>query len=289
MTPQGAYDIDALLDDVVTLPSMPDSLAHITELINDPDCPLSEVANAIASDPAIAMKTLRLVNSAFYGLGQQVTTLNHAVVLLGVRVIRNLALTATVFDTMENSADRFLHHCVACGVAMRVLQEAGPLGDRVATADEAFIYGLFHDIGKVILEEHLPEECEEAAEAVREKQIPWYRAEREAIGVDHGAVGARLAEKWKLAPGVVAAIQGHHDLSACAEEDRLLAASLGCADYLCSLSGVPAHEEFFFDLDESVWEAAELDHAALLGLVDRYFDSFHMVHELIRDTGEASE
>ena len=94
-------DIDTLLDEVVTLPSLPSSVAHIMRLVSDPQCPLSAVAQAISSDPPLAMKTLRLVNAAYYGLRQQVGTIEHAVVLLGIKVIKNLAFTATVFDIMK--------------------------------------------------------------------------------------------------------------------------------------------------------------------------------------------
>lgn len=276
------YDIDSLLEEVVTLPSMPDSLARITDLVANPNCVLGDVARAISGDPAIAIKTLRLVNSAYYGLGQEVTTVEHAVVLLGLKVIKNLALTATVFDTIKGGAELFLRHCVACGVAMRVLAETSPLAKIVGSADEAFVYGLLHDIGKVILLEYLPQEYAKVPQLVREKNIPWYQAERELIGTDHAELGGRLALKWKLSRNVVNAIAGHHDMSLCETDFQPLAATLSVADYLCSASGLPSHPKPIFQITDPVWTAAAIEQSTLSKMVSRFFESFPDINELVK-------
>jgi len=275
------YDIDALLDEVITLPSMPDTLGRITKLVNDPNCSLGDVAKAVSSDPAIALKTLRLVNSAYYGLGQQVATVEHAVVLLGLKVIKNLALTATVFATIRGSAELFLRHCIGCGVAMKVLAENGPLSGHLAFADEAFVYGLLHDIGKVILEEYLPSEYDQVRRAVQERAIPWHEAEEEVIGADHAALGARLAEKWKLAAPMSNAIAGHHNLEQCSPDYRILAAHLTIADYLCAASGLPAYENPVFALQDDVWAVSQISPQVLAKIIERYFDSFSVVNEFV--------
>jgi len=276
------YDIEALLEEVVTLPSMPTVVEHITHLLGDPNCSIGEVAKAVSSDPAIALKTLRLVNSAYYGLGQEVTSVEHAVALLGIKVIKNLVLTASVFDTINNTADRFVRHCVSCGVAMRILAEHGPLAQRVSAADEAFIFGLLHDIGKVILGEFLPDEYVEIQRIAEEEGKPWYLAEHEVIGVDHGAVGASLAQKWKLSPSVIAAIGGHHDLGVCQDDTRMLAATLTVGDYLCSASGFAAYPNAQFEVPDAVWNATGLNNKALAKIANCFFDSLPNIEELVK-------
>jgi len=285
MTTKRQYDIDALLEEVVTLPSLPQSLERILKLLDDPSCPLREVAKAISSDPSIALKTLRLVNSAYYGLGQQVTSVEHAVVLLGVKVIKNLVLTATVFNTIGNAADRFLRHSIGCAVAMRSFAEGGPLAAQVSGADEAFVYGLLHDIGKVILGEFLPDEYAKIQVTARESGLPWFRVEREVIGADHAEVGARLAERWKLAPNIVNAIAGHHDLTRSGAEDPISAATLAVADYLCSTAGLAGHENPGFDLPDAVWAATRLTNAGIVAIANRFFDAQHSIDELIKLAG----
>lgn len=282
MADAGHYDIDTLLEGVVTLPSMPETLARVTELLDDPNCALSDVAQAISVDPSIALKTLRLVNSAYYGIGQEIATIEHAVVLLGVRVIRNLVLTATVLDTMKTSADRFLRHCVGCAVAMRTFAEHSPLKDYVSTPEEAFVFGLLHDIGKVIFEEYLPEEYARVPELCHTRGLPWYQAERLAIGVDHAQLGGRLAERWKLTQSVVGAIRGHHDLENCGENERVLAATLTVADFACAQSGLPSHENQQFDIPELVWHTSAIDNENLLKALPAFLDRHHAIDDLIQ-------
>ena len=285
MNSEKKYDIDDLLEEVVTLPSLPRTLANLTELIKKPDCSLVEVARIIAVDPSLAIKTLRLVNSAYYGVGQEVTTIEHAVVLLGLKVIRNLALTATVFDTLKSGAERFLRHSIACGVAMRVLAENGPLASHVGSADEAFVYGLLHDVGKVILAEGIGEAYAKTPGIMREQHLAWYQAEREAIGVDHAQVGSALAQNWKLSPMISHGIAGHHDLRHCPPDMRKIAATLCVADYLCSVAGIASHDNPIFQIPEETWSFAAIDKESLPAVIRTFFQSFPLSAELVRVAG----
>jgi len=274
-------DIDSLLEEVVTLPSLPTSLARITELLDDPNCDVHDIAEAISADPAIALKTLRVVNSAYYGLGQEVTTVDHAVVLLGMRVIKNLVLTATVMEIIDPSARQFLKHSVACGMAMRTLAHYSPLREAVESSDEAFVYGLLHDIGKIIFEEYLPEEYDLVEKRVVAERIPWHEAERDVLGVDHAELGARLASQWKLSRHIVGAIGGHHDLRHC-EDARILAANLALADYLCTTCGLSAHPQSIGSLSEEMWAATGLERQQLPSIFERFMSTMPAVSDLLR-------
>jgi putative nucleotidyltransferase with HDIG domain len=281
MAPDNAYDIETLLDEVVTLPSLPDSVAKLTEMLNDPTCDMKSVAHVISSDPAIALKTLRLVNSAYYGLGQEVTSVEHATVLLGAKVLKNLAMTATAFDCMKSSATHFLQHSVACGIAMKSIVLSGCVKGFVGSEDEAFTYGLIHDIGKVILEEYLPDECVEIEALVRDEKIAWYEAERRVIGVDHAELGAMLAQKWKLTPAVINAIRGHHDLSACDPQHQVLAACLSIANQMCNLSGFYSHPDNRTEVVAETYEVANIDCEKLGKVTAQYFGMRASIDELL--------
>lgn len=281
MAADGLFDIDTLLDEVVTLPSLPDSVAKLNEMLNDPDVELKAVAHVISSDPAIALKTLRLVNSAYYGLGQEVTNVEHASVLLGAKVLKNLVMTATAFDCMKSSATSFLRHSVACGMAMKAIARTGGISGFHGTEDEAFTFGLIHDIGKVILEEYLPDEYQDVRDAVQEDGIPWYRAERRVIGVDHAELGGSLAQNWKLTPPVVNAIRSHHDLADCPAEFQGLAASLSIANQICNLSGYRAHPENYTEAVDDMFPVAGIDSGRLPAITEEYFNSRGAIEELL--------
>lgn len=275
------YDIETLLDEVVTLPSMPDVVLKVTELINQPDCSLGEVGKVISTDPAIAFKMFRLVNSAYYGLRQEVTSVEHATVLLGAKVIRNLVLSATVFEAIGGATEVYLRHCVACGVAMKALCAEGPLAEHLGSPDEAFIYGLIHDIGKVFFEEFMPDQYDEVAAMTEQEGISCREAELRVIGVDHAELGLRLAEKWRLSEPIINAVGGHHDLNLCADEYHTLAATLGVADYLVGACGMPASASIDCHIDPQMFAVAELTGDRLVAGVNRFFESVGQVDELM--------
>ncbi len=276
------YDIDALLDEVITLPSLPSSVAHIMRLVSDPQCALSAVAQAISSDPPLAMKTLRLVNAACYGLRQQVGTIEHAVVLLGIKVIKNLAFTATVFDIMKGSVESFFLHSIFCGAAMRALVESGHPNSQVQSGEEAFVCGLLHDIGKVFLDEFLAEECAEAAQLSRIEQIPCYKAEKQIIGVDHAEVGARLARKWKLPDGIADGIACHHDLPRCKiPVHQQVGAMISIADFMCIRAGLAASENTVVVVSDDAWRMANVTSPEIPLILDKFFVALPTVRELM--------
>lgn len=279
--PPTLVDVDQLLDEVVTLPSLPDTVVQLNQMLSDPDCSMAEVAKAISMDPSIALKTLRLVNSAYYGLGQEVKTVDQAVVMLGAKVIKNLVLTASVFDTFEGSIGRFLEHCISAGVAMKVFASQGPLKRDLESPDEAFVIGLLHDIGKVIIRQFLPDETDRIARLVQEKHLSWHHAELEVIGVDHATLGARLAQKWKLNKGIVAAIAYHHDVAACPEDYKRLAGTLAVADHFVSCAGYPSYDHPRLNLDEQAWDAAGLDRAKIPATIEAFCAALTEVQELL--------
>ncbi len=273
--------IDVLLEEIITLPSQPTTLARITDLMSDPDCSLAAVGKVVSADPAIAIKALRLVNSAHYSLPNQIVSIEHAVMLLGLKVIRNLVLSATVFETFKKGADELLVHCVACGVAMRVLVETCA-SDMPLLAQDAFVYGLLHDIGKIIFLEYLPRETALVEAKCKMGHMPSYEAEQEILGCDHAELGARLALSWKLPDSLMWAISGHHDISRCPNPfAQRIAALLSVADFICSNCGlVSVWDTGLIDLDKQVWAASGVTSKLAPKLVGGFIKCLPEVREL---------
>ena len=275
-------DIDTLLDEIITLPSLPSIIGKINKLLENPETPLGEVGQVVSTDPAISLKTLRLINSAYYALREKVTSVEHAVVMLGSKVVRNLVLTATVFDNMKGGADSFIRHSICCGIAMEVLarhhRSALPL-----QADEAFVFGLLHDVGKVIFLQYLPEECELVLKQMQDEHIPMYVAERTVIGADHSAIGSQLALRWKLPDPLVQAIAGHHELELCLDDGaRMLAANLAVADYICHASGMTDAPGNSPVVDDETWAASGLTSKDMPKILGEFFEALPNVDELVK-------
>jgi len=280
----GQYDIDTLLDEVVTLPSMPTALEQVTRLMNDPNASLSDVAKAISADPSISLKTLRLVNSAYYGLGQEVKTVEHGVVLLGGKVVKNLVISATVFDAIEGAADRFIRHNIACGVAMRSLAKQPNLAKRIENPDEGFVFGLLHEIGRVLLAEYLPEESEAIDERIESGELP-FEAEREVIGVDHAELGAKLAERWRLSPEVINALAGQYNVERADANYRPLAGYLQVANYMAEACGYSSEDTPRATLQDAAWQQTGMAKEGIPGALQDFFAVRHEIDDLLSMAG----
>lgn len=273
-------NIEYLLEEIITLPSLPATLARIIQLLNDPESSLSDVGKAITQDPAIALKTLRLANSAAYGLREHVTSVEHAVALLGAKVIQNLVLTATVFDTLSHSAGLVFQHSIAAGLAARAVLRVGRIRLPLQP-DEAFVYGLLHDIGKIILEDYMAEDLMQAEEVSRSRRIPAYQVECEVIGADHAEVGGRLAMNWRLPESIASAILAHHDLSRCDNDDsRRYAALLNVADAMCIEAGLPSYEGAVVGDSGESWALLGVESVTIPAIMDDFFASMPEVQEL---------
>ncbi len=209
-------EVEQLLDSIVTLPTLPAVVTKITAIIDDPDSSINDVARLIAKDPPLAMKVLRLVNSAFYGMRNPVSSIAHAASLLGVNVLKNLVLTANIckaFGGLKGKQlfdrDAFWYHSVATGLLAKVMIRHSKKRSR-SDPEEVFAAGLLHDIGKVILEQFLTDEFINIMNISEEEGISFYNAERRAECLSHSEIGAGLAERWKIPDPLVEAIRFHH-------------------------------------------------------------------------------
>ena len=222
-TPQVQERVKKLIEKVQGLPTLPTMLNSINQMILNPRTSAKEVSQIISSDPALTSKVLRVVNSSFYGFPNRITTITHAIVILGFNTIKSIVLSSTIFDvfrrgTKPGEFDRteFWKHSIGCGAAAKVL------GRRISypMLEELFIAGLLHDVGKIVLDQYLPEKFGEVGALVRARDILIVEAEMSVLGVTHADVGAWLFEKWNLSKGLVDAVRHHHNPALAGESQR---------------------------------------------------------------------
>ena len=236
---------------LTNLPTLPEIATRLMGMINDPRTSTSDVADIIGQDPSLSSKVLRLANSAFYGMPAKITTVNHAVVLLGFKVITTIVLSVTVFDLFpENKRSRglfdrraFWLHSLCCGLVSKQL--AMHVKKRfLFDPEEAFCGGLLHDIGKVVLEQYMHEEFHGALKYAREKRLPMHIAEKKVLDFSHAEVAEWLTATWGLPAEILKPLAHHHDpvLSGPAPGSAGLCHA---ADWLCYTMGMvidPSYE-----------------------------------------------
>ncbi len=200
---------------VGTLPSPPGVYAEITRAAAAEEVSARDIAAVIARDPALSAKLLQLVNSSFFGLGRNVSSIEHAVALLGLIRIKSLILSAQILDRFRPthplpgfSVQRYLHRSMLTAQIARAISNAErQSGDR---PNQAFAAGLLHDVGLLILAERQTDGWAEALRRTRQDQVPICAAEREVLGATHPEVGACLLELWGLPPRLVEGVLLHH-------------------------------------------------------------------------------
>jgi len=205
--------IDTILRSVDKLPTLPIIYTKLNQLLQSPNATVKMIGNIIAEDQSMAVKVLRLVNSAFYGLPNKIGNLKHAIVILGLNQIRTLVLTTSTLKLFHNlkttrafDMQKFWKHSVGCAVAARVLAETASL----RSPDDVFAGGLLHDIGKLIHAVYLTEEFSAVVAEVNECGVPMVTSERRVIGYDHTYTGKELAIRWNLSEGTIDMIAHHH-------------------------------------------------------------------------------
>lgn len=196
------------------LPALPLVVQRILNLLGREDSSSRQIADAISLDPALAARVLRLVNSALFSLADPVTTVQHAVRLLGFAEIRNLTMGLKIMETSFGQAEgildrsRFWEHSLACGICAKHLAMGFPEID----PEEAFLGGLLHDIGKLVLDSYFQEAWSEAMERCRGSDKLPLEMEKKMVGLPHTTIGRMLAQHWKIPELHQAAIEHHHRL-----------------------------------------------------------------------------
>jgi len=197
---------------VGTVPSLPAVFLRLTAVVDDPRSAIRDMEEVVYEDPALAGRLLRLANSAYFGFPGHVDSLSRAITLVGTRQLRDLALATSVLDLFVGvssemvSMRSFWRHSVSTGLIARALAT----WRREANAEQFFVAGLLHDIGRLVLLLKASESMVQALQRSRNSDVLLHVVERDILGFDHATVGNELLQQWNLPPAICAAVAYHH-------------------------------------------------------------------------------
>jgi putative nucleotidyltransferase with HDIG domain len=201
------------MDRIREIPTLPAIVFELNRLLQDPDTPVARISQVIEKDQAMAIKILKLVNSAFYGFQQKISDVRNAVVMLGFNAVRNAIFSVSVIEAL-GSQGRLKHFDIADfwrhSLAVAVTSKSISLRCRINSPDNCFVGGLLHDVGKVILAQYFPHLFAQVWRILQEECCSFEQAEERLLPASHPLLGAHLAAKWQLPPGLVDAIRWHH-------------------------------------------------------------------------------
>jgi HD-like signal output (HDOD) protein len=271
-----------IVERVQNVPSLPEVVTQVCRLINDPTSNSQQVHEIVKKDAAMAAKILRMVNSVYYGLTQPVNDLEQALVIVGFKTIRSIALSISVINMFQQQNACFsmkafwTHSAVSASICRLLANRTG-----VCDPELAFVIGLLKDIGKLVLVENAPDETRAVIAVAKEYQLSFHQAAREVLQTDDAEIGAWLCEIWQLDPLIIETVRDQHDLSA--RPRQQLVAMCNFVDYLCGLKNIRVSGDCAKpELDQRVWDHLGLDKTSLVDVLSLVNDEVDNARALLQ-------
>ena len=213
MTDNSTAKIEAYIKN---MPSLPTSVAKVLEICNNPQTSPADLNLVISLDPVLVGRVLKLINSAYYSIGQHVTSLVRAIIVLGINTVKNLALSSSVVGSLSSSKtskglnmEGFWRHSLCVGVAAKAIAKKRGIDSK--QLEEYFTAGLLHDIGKIPMNAVLSANYMLAVGSSDRDRLSLFRMEDRTLGINHSAAGAMIVKAWNLEGSVGDVIIYHHN------------------------------------------------------------------------------
>ena len=247
---------EILVGAVDDLPTIPIVATKVLQLLDNPDVSVEEVADLMLSDQVMTARVMKLINSPVYKPTQEITSLKRALVYLGLRHVRELALTTSVINAFDGTSgalelNAFWEHSFGVGMVSKTIAQKIGYQD----LEKAYIAGIIHDLGEVFLSNFLREPFMDVLEYIKAHPVKLVDAEAELLGTTHCEIGLCMARKWNFPDAYCDVIAYHHSPTE-ATVDPILCAIVNLADLFCTVRELNygGREWISFNLsDEEAW------------------------------------
>jgi putative nucleotidyltransferase with HDIG domain len=228
---------------IQSMPPLPITVSKILEITKNPQVTATELNDVISLDPVLTGKVLKLINSAYYSLPNQITSIVRAIVMLGINTVKNLALSTSIVSTVNNKKnfnaldmDGFWRHSICVGVMAKTFAKKQNVDSK--KLEEYFVAGLLHDIGKIPLNSQIPELYLKIMNYAFQKKVPLYMAESSALKVNHAEIGFQIAQLWNLNLSLFSSICFHHNFEEAGPEVKKFVATIALANIITNRAGI---------------------------------------------------
>ncbi len=217
------------------MPSLPTTVSKILQICNDPKTSPTDLNQVISLDPVLMGKVMKLINSAYYSLPNQITSLVRAIIMLGINTVKNLAISTAILGSLGKRSnfqainmDGYWRHSICVGVTAKLIARYRKVDKTLL--ESYFVAGLLHDLGKIPLNNKLSKEYVEAISLTDKEHIPLFESERRVLSVDHTEVGKMIIENWKLGSDIADAVFYHHNVGEYEGENKDIVYAVSAAN-----------------------------------------------------------
>ena len=271
-------ELESMIMSASDLPTIPVVATKVMQLIESESASADELAKVVASDPAVAARVLKISNSSFYGCQRQIQTLSHAIMVLGFSTLKSLVVAASVKQVYKpyGLTEKMLwEHSFGAGLAARVIANT----TRLVNEEEAFLGGLFHDIGKIILNSLDNQQFQVVVQKVYNDGMAFMDAEQQVFSYTHAEVGGLVIKKWNFPAILMHAVLKHHSFEFAEDEDTYqirLTCVVGLANMVCHKLGIGVREpDEELQLHESIpAQLMNLDEGRIGGMLEKIAEAY---------------
>ena len=266
----------------IILPEIPAVAFELKKVIENPMSSAEHIAQVVSRSPSLTAMLLKIVNSSFYCLPSKISTVSHAVSLIGTQEISVLALGISVLSIFKNipketiDMHSFLRHSLVCGLLSRVFAAH----KNIPQTEQLFVSGLLHDLGRLILYIYFPDESRHILAHSRNRNNLLYEEEKDYLGCDHAQLGMQLMQQWKLPLILENNVLYHHRPSEA--QQSVPATIVHLADIVVNSLGISSSgEKFIPPLDVNAWENLEMSPSSFETIIGQATHQFHSLASIL--------
>jgi putative nucleotidyltransferase with HDIG domain len=231
---------------------MPQVIIKTQEVISDSKADAKKIAEVIGTDQSIATKVLKVANSAYFGMSGKISSISHASVVLGHKILEEIVTLAGAEGILAGKLPGYGYdsqdlwkHSLAVAFASKIIANSKNPG----LVKEAHMTGLIHDVGKIILDSYIVEKKAEIESFMEKEEKTFFEAESQYLGFNHADIASDVCKKWNFPESIIIAIKYHHQPAG--SDGNELCYILHMADYIATLSGIG------YDTDDILYELEE--------------------------------
>ncbi len=234
--------IESIINNLDQLPSIPEVASKIINMVNDPDVSFKHIADEISRDQAMTTNILKLCNSAFFSKGKEITSIERAIVTLGLKEVKDIVMILAAKPVLDRfvigydlaKGELWKHGVIVATVCKKMALDKG----RKDVADVVFTGGIIHNVGKVVLALFVQSTFADIMRAVQEQGMTFSDAERSIMGFSHQEVGEKILAKWQFPPVLKSIVRFYQDPMHSPEEHRYEVCVVHVANSLALMAGV---------------------------------------------------
>ena len=241
----GKKTVSAIIEKIESMPTLPTVTFRVMEITGDAKSSANDLMKIISPDVSLTTKILKIANSPLYGLTREISSIQHALTILGFKEVRNLVISTVALENFKDldqdrrfDIKKFWKHSFCCGLAAKIIATSF-----MTKSNELFVAGLIHDIGKLVIYSAFPDEFMKHQEAMSSLKLKYisFDAEKDFFAMSHDEVGMKLLEKWMFPENLITAVGFHHQ-PLYAYGDQLYPMVVHVADILSHIYEVQAEE-----------------------------------------------